>query len=65
MKDIISAKQLGKTYGDLTVLKGVDLNIKRERSLRLLDPLVRENNLTSNSRHTSQSRFNCSYLSSN
>ena len=38
MKDIISAKHLGKTYGDLTVLKGVDLNIKKGEVVAITGP---------------------------
>ena len=38
MKDIISAKQLGKTYGDLTVLKGIDLNIKKGEIIAITGP---------------------------
>lgn len=38
MKDIISAKQLGKTYGDLTVLKGIDLNIKKGEIVAITGP---------------------------
>ena len=38
MKDIISAKHLGKTYGDLTVLKGVDLSIKKGEVVAITGP---------------------------
>ena len=38
MKDIISAKQLGKSYGDLNVLKGVDLNIKKGEVVAITGP---------------------------
>ena len=38
MKDIISAKHLGKTYGDLTVLKGVGLNIKKGEVVAITGP---------------------------
>ena len=38
MKDIMSAKQLGKTYGDITVLKGIDLNIKKGEIVAITGP---------------------------
>ena len=38
MKDIISAKQLGKSYGDLNVLKGVDLSIKKGEVVAITGP---------------------------
>ena len=38
MKDIISAKQLEKSYGDLNVLKGVDLNIKKGEVVAITGP---------------------------
>ena len=38
MKDIISAKHLGKTYGDLTVLKGIDLFIKKGEIVAITGP---------------------------
>ena len=38
MKDIISAKQLGKNYGDLTVLKGIDLSIKKGEVVAITGP---------------------------
>lgn len=38
MKDIISAKHLGKTYGDLTVLKGIDLFIEKGEIVAITGP---------------------------
>ncbi len=38
MKDIITAKQLRKSYGDLTVLKGVDLSIQRGEVVAITGP---------------------------
>ncbi len=38
MKDIITAKQLRKSYGDLTVLKGVDLNIQKGEVVAITGP---------------------------
>ena len=38
MKKIISAKQIGKTYGDLTVLKGVDLSINKGEVVAITGP---------------------------
>ncbi len=38
MKDIITAKQLRKSYGDLTVLKGVDLSIQKGEVVAITGP---------------------------
>ncbi len=38
MNDIITAKQLRKSYGDLTVLKGVDLSIQKGEVVAITGP---------------------------
>lgn len=38
MKDIITAKQLRKSYGDLTVLKGVDISIQKGEVVAITGP---------------------------
>ena len=38
MEDIISAKKIEKTYGDLKVLKGVNLSIKKGEIVAITGP---------------------------